>query len=98
LPYPSYLSYLFPGSVSAPEPISLCRNLIGFRNDRKKEPEPVKVTAGDKAVTAALVALLLVLLLDDVVGGEADDAAIPGVVEELARRLGPGLRAVLTVP
>jgi type VI secretion system secreted protein VgrG len=63
----------------------------------RKEPEPAK--APDDVVVAGGIALLiLALLLDDLVGGFADDAAIPPLVVELVKRLGPVLKPGLITP
>ncbi len=56
----------------------------------QKEKERVRVPATDAVLGAAVIAaVIVVLLLDDVVGGFADDVAIPPLIVELVRRLGP---------
>lgn len=62
-----------------------------------RTPEPVRVPALEPA-TLAIAALVLVLLLDDMAGGFADDAAIPPLVVELVRRLAPFFNPMIIKP
>ncbi|TKD03207.1 bacteriophage T4 gp5 trimerisation domain-containing protein [Polyangium fumosum] len=64
----------------------------------RKEKEPVRVPATDVVGTAVIAALIVVLLLDDAVGGFADDAAIPPLVIELVKRLGPLFSRATPIP
>jgi type VI secretion system secreted protein VgrG len=66
------------------------------RKPKRKKHAEGKVS--DTAAKAALTLLLLVLILDDMVGGEADDVLIPGVLEELGKRLAPAVSGGLTAP
>jgi type VI secretion system secreted protein VgrG len=71
-----------------------------YCSDREEDPDPVRITDEDRAKiiagAAALALLLIVLLADDLIGGEADDVAIPGVIEALGRQLAPLLRPALS--
>jgi type VI secretion system secreted protein VgrG len=66
--------------------------------DRKRKREQ-EVTAEDVAVVVALALLVAILVLDDEVpGGQIDDAEIPPLVEQIMSRLAPLLRAAPVLP
>jgi type VI secretion system secreted protein VgrG len=63
--------------------------------DGEKERERVPV---EEIVVVGIALLLLFLILDDAVGGVGDDAAIPPLVGELARRLAKLFKPGLLTP
>lgn len=67
----------------------------GCGDDGEKERVRVPV---EEVIVVGIALLLLLLILDDAAGGAADDAAIPPLVEELGRRLGPMLKPGLLPP
>ncbi|HTN90763.1 MAG TPA: type VI secretion system tip protein TssI/VgrG [Sorangium sp.] len=69
-------------------------------DDKKDEqaPAPDSVDGRDIAEAAVLTLALLVLILDDAVGGQADDILIPPTLTRLAQRLAPLLVPLLGPP
>jgi hypothetical protein len=68
-----------------------------YCSDNDWDLEPVPVPVDDLAKAIALAILLIVLICDDAIGGEADDVAIPEVIKQLARQLGPLVLPTLSV-
>jgi type VI secretion system secreted protein VgrG len=65
----------------------------------EEEREKQRVPVPNEALEAALIAcMILLLILDDLVGGVADDVAIPPLVIELAKRLGPLFKPGMLAP
>ncbi|HRI65260.1 MAG TPA: type VI secretion system tip protein TssI/VgrG [Polyangium sp.] len=65
--------------------------------EREKEKERVRVP-NEEIMMALIAMMILLLILDDVVGGLGDDVAIPPLVEELAKRLAPLFKPGVVVP
>lgn len=66
-------------------------------SDDDGEKERVRVPNED-IVTVLIACMILLLILDDAVGGVGDDAGIPPLVEELAKRLAPLFKPGLLPP
>jgi hypothetical protein len=53
------------------------------------EPVPVPSSSADKIAALLLALAILALILDDAVGGEADDLLIPELIEQMLGKLNP---------
>ncbi|XYH93890.1 VRR-NUC domain-containing protein [Sorangium sp. So ce1128] len=67
-------------------------------SEQEKAPIPDSVETKDIVEAAALAVIVLVLILDDAVGGQADDVLIPPALARLAQKLAPLLVPLLGPP